>query len=213
MYTWNIVKMSRVSSCSCSCYRFWHRTSILSETVNKYKNVEDNHMQNFGYGLDDRGSEFRFQAGGGNVSLRHRIQPGSGAQPAPHPMGIGDLSPGVKRPGREADHSPPSSAEVKEWVELYLHSPIRLHGVVLSKSTGTTLPLPSLALMDYALWANAIRNEWENVCKCISTCFVHLNITSERRNRLPQSSRELNRLMRQRRQRKLSMDWSKRFYN
>jgi hypothetical protein len=25
--------------------------------------------------------------------------------------------------GREGDHSPPSSAEVKEWVELYLHSP------------------------------------------------------------------------------------------
>jgi hypothetical protein len=25
--------------------------------------------------------------------------------------------------GREADHSPPSRAEVKEWVELYLHSP------------------------------------------------------------------------------------------
>jgi hypothetical protein len=25
--------------------------------------------------------------------------------------------------GREANHSPPSSAEVKEWVELYLHSP------------------------------------------------------------------------------------------
>jgi hypothetical protein len=33
---------------------------------------------------------------------------------------------------READHSPPSSAEVKECVELYLHSPIRLPGVVLS---------------------------------------------------------------------------------
>jgi hypothetical protein len=39
---------------------------------------------------------------------------------------------GVKRPGREANHSPPSSAEVKECVELYLHSPIRLPGVVLS---------------------------------------------------------------------------------
>jgi hypothetical protein len=25
--------------------------------------------------------------------------------------------------GREAGHSPPSSAEAKEWVELYLHSP------------------------------------------------------------------------------------------
>jgi hypothetical protein len=42
------------------------------------------------------------------------------------------LSLGVKRPGREADHSPPSSAEAKECVKLYLHSPIRLHGVVLS---------------------------------------------------------------------------------
>jgi hypothetical protein len=35
----------------------------------------------------------------------------------------GALSLGVKRPGREADHSPPSSAEVKERVALYLHSP------------------------------------------------------------------------------------------
>jgi hypothetical protein len=29
----------------------------------------------------------------------------------------------VEQPGREADYSPTSSAEVKEWVELYLHSP------------------------------------------------------------------------------------------
>jgi hypothetical protein len=34
----------------------------------------------------------------------------------------GALSLGVKRLRREADHSPPSSAEVKECVELYLHS-------------------------------------------------------------------------------------------
>jgi hypothetical protein len=33
----------------------------------------------------------------------------------------GALYLGVKRPGREADHSPPSSTEVKERVELYLH--------------------------------------------------------------------------------------------
>jgi hypothetical protein len=44
----------------------------------------------------------------------------------------GVLSLEVKRPGREADYSPPSSAEVKKYVELCLHSPIRLHGVVLS---------------------------------------------------------------------------------
>jgi hypothetical protein len=43
----------------------------------------------------------------------------------------GTLSLGVKRPGREADHSPPSSVEVKEWVELYFDFPIRLHGVVV----------------------------------------------------------------------------------
>jgi hypothetical protein len=29
-------------------------------------------------------------------------------------MGTGAVSPGVKRQGREADHSPPSSAEVKD---------------------------------------------------------------------------------------------------
>jgi hypothetical protein len=35
----------------------------------------------------------------------------------------GSVSLEVKRQGREADHSPPSSAEVKEWVELYIYSP------------------------------------------------------------------------------------------
>jgi hypothetical protein len=33
----------------------------------------------------------------------------------------GALSLRAKRPGREADHSPPSSAEVKRCMELYLH--------------------------------------------------------------------------------------------
>jgi len=33
------------------------------------------------------------------------------------------LSLGINGQGREADHSPPSTAEVKESVELYLHSP------------------------------------------------------------------------------------------
>jgi hypothetical protein len=43
----------------------------------------------------------------------------------------GSLSLWVKRSGREADHSPPSSGEVKECVELYLPSPVRLYGVVI----------------------------------------------------------------------------------
>jgi hypothetical protein len=43
----------------------------------------------------------------------------------------GALSLGVKWPGREADHSLPSSAEVKECVELTSTLTIRLPGVVL----------------------------------------------------------------------------------
>jgi hypothetical protein len=35
----------------------------------------------------------------------------------------GALSLGVKRPVSEANHTLPPSAEVKEWVELHLHSP------------------------------------------------------------------------------------------
>jgi hypothetical protein len=43
------------------------------------------------------------------------------------------LSPRVKRPGCEADHSPPLSAEVKKiWIYTYINSPIRLYGVVLN---------------------------------------------------------------------------------
>jgi hypothetical protein len=52
----------------------------------------------------------------------------------------GALSLGVKRAGREADHSPPSSAKV--CVELYLHSSNTpsWSGAKL-KNTGTCLPL------------------------------------------------------------------------
>jgi hypothetical protein len=96
-----------------------------------------------GYGLDNRGSRVQFPAGAGNFSLHHRVQNGSGAHPASYSMGNRALSLGVKRPGREADHSPPSSGEVKECVELYLHSPNTPSwcGAQL-KSIGTTLPLP-----------------------------------------------------------------------
>jgi hypothetical protein len=49
-----------------------------------------------------------------DYSLILSVQTESGAHPA-YPMGAGALSPGVKRPGRETDHSPPSNAEVKRW--------------------------------------------------------------------------------------------------
>jgi len=46
---------------------------------------------------------------------------GHGANPSPYTMDTGIFS-GVKRQGRGLDHPPPSSAEVKKKVELYLYS-------------------------------------------------------------------------------------------
>jgi hypothetical protein len=65
------------------------------------------------YGLDGQGIESRWEARfsapvqtGPEVHNGHRVFPG-----------------GKMRPGRDADPSPPSSAEVKNRVELYLYSP------------------------------------------------------------------------------------------
>jgi hypothetical protein len=44
----------------------------------------------------------------------------------------GALSLGVKQLGHEADHSPPSSAKVKNAWSYTSTPPVRLHGVVLS---------------------------------------------------------------------------------
>jgi hypothetical protein len=47
------------------------------------------------------------------VSFRQRIQTDYGAHMCSHELGKGYIFPEVKRPGHEADHLPPSSAEVK----------------------------------------------------------------------------------------------------
>jgi hypothetical protein len=47
-------------------------------------------------------------------------------------MGTGGFSAGVKQPGREADHSPPNTAEVKK-VWIYISTPpYDFLGVVLN---------------------------------------------------------------------------------
>jgi hypothetical protein len=62
------------------------------------------------YGLNDR----RSPTGTEDFSSSPCVQTGSGAHPASCPMGTGGPFRGGKaRPGRDADHSPPSSAEVK----------------------------------------------------------------------------------------------------
>jgi len=65
------------------------------------------------------------------------VHTGPGANPASYTMGTGSF-PGVQRSGRGVDHPPPSSAEVKERVELYLYCTSRPSWSVL----GRPLPLP-----------------------------------------------------------------------
>jgi hypothetical protein len=73
-----------------------------------------------GYGLDDRGVGVRVPVGSRIFSSPRRPERLRSTQP-PIQWVPGALSPGVKRQGREADHSPPASVEA-----------LRLHGVVLN---------------------------------------------------------------------------------
>jgi hypothetical protein len=66
------------------------------------------------YALDDRAIGVRSPAGAKDFSSILCVQTGSGADPASCTMGTGGSFPrGKVRPGRDADHSPPSSAEVE----------------------------------------------------------------------------------------------------
>jgi hypothetical protein len=65
------------------------------------------------YGLDDRGSRVRFPGGLGIFLFTTASRTALGPTQPPIQWVPGFLSLGVKRPGREADHSPPSSADVK----------------------------------------------------------------------------------------------------
>jgi hypothetical protein len=67
-----------------------------------------------GYGLGDRAIEVRYPAGTKDFSSNLCVQTGSEAHPASYTMGTGGPFPGGKaQPGRDADHSLPSSAEFK----------------------------------------------------------------------------------------------------
>jgi hypothetical protein len=67
-----------------------------------------------GYGLDDRGFRVRFPAGLGIFLFTTASRTALGPIQPPIQWVPGAVSLEVEWPGREADHSPPSSAEVKE---------------------------------------------------------------------------------------------------
>jgi hypothetical protein len=83
-----------------------------------------------GYGLDDRAIEVRLPAETKDFSCNLCVQTGSGVHQASCTKGTLGPFPGAKaRPGRDADHSPLSSAEVENEWELYVLSPKRFRGV------------------------------------------------------------------------------------
>jgi hypothetical protein len=81
--------------------------------------------------------------------------PALGPTQPPIQLVSGALSLEVKRPGREAEHSPPSNAEVNNAWNYTSISLIRLHIMVLSLSTRTGLPLPLCRVC---------------VCVCVCVC-------------------------------------------
>jgi hypothetical protein len=73
------------------------------------------------YGLYDRGS-IQGKVNYGIFSLRYGAQTDSEAHPPFYLMGTETITLEVKRPGREADHSPPSSTETKNaWSYTSTH--------------------------------------------------------------------------------------------
>jgi hypothetical protein len=86
--------------------------------------------------------EFDSWRGLGIFSLHHRVQNGSEYQ--------GLFPWGLKTPEHEADHSPPSSAEVKECVDICHHSPNTPSwgGARLKRGTETPLLLPVSLLLN-----------------------------------------------------------------
>jgi hypothetical protein len=70
-----------------------------------------------GYGQDDREVGVRVPVGSRIFSSPRHPDRLWGPSNLLYPMGIGALSPEVKRQGREADHSPPAKAEAKKmWI-------------------------------------------------------------------------------------------------
>jgi hypothetical protein len=98
----------------------WRRVQIMKLTRAAVAQT----VQWLGYGLDD--GVFDSRQALGFFSPRHCVQTGSGVTPLPIKWVSQVITPRVKQPRREADHSPSSSAGVK------IPPPALLHGEVIN---------------------------------------------------------------------------------
>jgi len=90
----------------------WIFVSVAKELGNKWGAGVPHSVQRPGYGLDDRGS-IPGRVNDGIFSIATTSRPDVLPNQPPIQRILGALTQGVKRPGREADHSFPSSSKVK----------------------------------------------------------------------------------------------------
>jgi uncharacterized membrane protein len=116
-----------------------HRNNLT--LINNSTNSKN--AQRYSTGLRAWWLEVRVLAGAGIFSLHHWVRPCSGVHTASYPMGTSGSFPGVRRPGCEADHSPPSSSRAKSaW--SYTSSPqyAFMAWCSVKKSTVTAFSFP-----------------------------------------------------------------------
>jgi hypothetical protein len=107
----------------------WSRSSSVEFSPNSKKETlqssEAGVAQSVYWLTTDRTTAIRSPAEAKDFSSNLCVQTGSEAHPTSCTMGTGGPFPGSKvRLGRDADHSPPASAEIKSEYELYLLSPL-----------------------------------------------------------------------------------------
>jgi hypothetical protein len=111
---------STLLGCICQCWTKIRAQKTARERKNEFKNDREKALH---WLRDRRPRGPSSNPGRGKISFfLNVVQTGSGAHPAIYSTGIGGSFLGVKRPGRQTDHSLPTSAEVKKrWV--YISTP------------------------------------------------------------------------------------------
>ena len=82
------------------------------------------------------------------ITFSAHVQTGSAAHPASRTMSTGSF-PGIKQPGRGADHPPPFKCRGHERVELYLYSPSGPSWPVIGRTLTFLRPRTSKQLFVY----------------------------------------------------------------
>ena len=105
-------------------FRIWPRAWMFVLCVVSRGKMQDNQDNETSTGEVQSTREYKKKKVSVGATYAAPVQIGPGAHPASYTINWYRVSfPGVKRLGRGFNHPPPSSAEVKESVELYIYSP------------------------------------------------------------------------------------------